>query len=281
MEQSERNLAKLVVPRYQATQQIRRQLSRLQDIRRETPKTVFSIRPRLRRLDLWQKYTYEMLRRLFSNDELAREFASVPQPKITLPMRLSEESLKLKPYVYNLQKQLTSILDRLDLYPEPQLDLQADERTNAINIVERLATRFHLFASQLASRRRDRQAFLISDEFDLQDLFHALLMLFFDDVRPEEYTPSYAARSSKIDFILKPEQIAVELKMAGPKLRGKEVGDQLIIDIDRYRSHPDCQTLVCFVYDPKRLIDNPVGLERDLSRIEHNFHVKVVISPKQ
>jgi len=35
-----------------------------------------------------------------------------------------------------------------------------------------------------------------------------------------------------MDFLLKNEQIVVETKMTRPKLREKEVGDQLIIDIE-------------------------------------------------
>jgi REase_DpnII-MboI len=32
----------------------------------------------------------------------------------------------------------------------------------------------------------------IKDEYDVQDLLHAILRAFFDDVRPEEFVPSYA-----------------------------------------------------------------------------------------
>jgi len=38
-----------------------------------------------------------------------------------------------------------------------------------------------------------------------------------------------------------------------------------MIDIARYAAHPDCGTLVSFIYDPEHRIKNPVALERDLS----------------
>jgi hypothetical protein len=50
----------------------------------------------------------------------------------------------------------------------------------------------HLVARQLRKRHRDRATLIIADEYDVQDLLHALLRLEFDDVRPEENTPSYA-----------------------------------------------------------------------------------------
>jgi hypothetical protein len=44
----------------------------------------------------------------------------------------------------------------------------------------------------------------------------------------------------------------------------KELSDQLIIDIGRYRAHPDVQSLICFVVDAAGIILNRDGLIRDL-----------------
>jgi DNA-binding sugar fermentation-stimulating protein len=58
----------------------------------------------------------------------------------------------------------------------------------------------------------NRNTIEIEDEYDVQDLFHALLKLYFDDIRPEEYTPSYGGSASRVDFLLKDEQIIIEIK---------------------------------------------------------------------
>ena len=65
----------------------------------------------------------------------------------------------------------------------------------------------------------------------MQYLLNALLVLWFDDVRREEPTPSFGGKSSRIDFLLKKEKIGVEVKMTRQGLADKEVRDQLIIDI--------------------------------------------------
>jgi len=117
------------------------------------------------------------------------------------------------------------------------------------------------------------------DEYDVQDLMHALLWLHFVDVRPEEYTPSYAGKASRMDFLLKRESIVVELKMTRAGLGAKELSSQLIEDIERYKAHPDCQALLCFVYDPAGLIPNPRGIEADLDRDDGPFPVRVLIRP--
>src|SRR5205085_2822359 len=121
----------------------------------------------------------------------------------------------------------------------------------------------------------NRTTIIIADEYDVQNLFHALLKLFFDDVRREEWTPSYAGKSSRIDFLLKDEEIVIEIKKTRSTLRDKEISDELIIDKERYQAHPQCKTLIAFVYDPDRYIDNPKGLEVDLNASKDSMVVKV------
>jgi hypothetical protein len=120
----------------------------------------------------------------------------------------------------------------------------------------------------------------MEDEYDVQYLLHALLDVHFDDVRPEEYGPSSAGKNVRIDFILEAEKIAVEAKMTRDGLKDKEVGDELLADIGRNRTHPSCKTLVCFVYDPDGLMRNPDGLEKDLTRVHDGLDVRVVVRPK-
>ncbi len=147
-------------------------------------------------------------------------------------------------------------------------------------ILEQICNRFHLVAKHLRQRHNKRPSWEIQDEYDVQDLFHALLHVFFDDVRPEERNPSYAGGSSRMDFLLKEEEIAVEIKMTRAGLADRELGEQLIVDIEKYQKHPECCKLVCFIYDPEGKITNQHGLEHDLSTDESGFIVKVFARPK-
>lgn len=162
-----------------------------------------------------------------------------------------------------------------------------DETNKDLNIVvsaneniERIINRFHQVCRQLSHRYSSRNTLDVNDEYDVQDLFHALLKLYFDDVRPEEYTPSYAGAASRTDFLLKNEQIIIELKKSRKTLRAKEVGEQLIIDSQRYQAHPDCKRIICFVYDPEGFIANPKGIENDLSKEMNGIPVSVFIRPE-
>lgn len=159
-----------------------------------------------------------------------------------------------------------------------QGNLGQPKAVDSASLVEQICTRFHKAARQLVSRYENRQTLKVQDEYDIQDLLHAILWLYFDDIRAEEYTPSYAGKSSRMDFLLKRESIVLEAKMTRPGLGAKEVSTQLIEDIERYKSHPDCKALFCFVYDPEGFITNPRGIEDDLKR-DSPYPVRVLIRP--
>lgn len=149
--------------------------------------------------------------------------------------------------------------------------------TNPIALVENLCNRFHLVATQLRDRHDERETLDVQDEYDVQDLFHSLLHLHFEDIRPEEWSPSNAGKSTRMDFLLKQERIVVEIKKTRKGLDAKTVGSELIEDIHRYQSHPDCDALICFVYDPDGRIANPRGLENDLRKNTKELIVEVFV----
>ncbi len=145
--------------------------------------------------------------------------------------------------------------------------------------IKHLIEKFHIISRQLKNRYASRETLDIKDEYDVQDLFYALLYLHFDDIRKEEWTPSYAGQCARMDFFIKDCDVVVEIKKTRNGLLDKEVGNQLIEDISRYKIHPNCSTLICFVYDPEGRILNPRGIENDLSKKHDDLDVIVLIRP--
>lgn len=170
--------------------------------------------------------------------------------------------------------------NRTEKHGEKQKEIE-NKADNSMEILRSLFLRFHSVIIQLRQRHDNRPTIDINDEYDVQDLLHALLRLYFDDIRPEEWTPSYAGKSARVDFLLKPEKIVIEVKKTRQGLGVKEIGDQLIIDTARYSKMEDCSELICFVYDPENRIGNPGGLESDLSGEKNGISVEVFIVPKQ
>ncbi len=146
-------------------------------------------------------------------------------------------------------------------------------------VLRNLFLRFHSIVIQLRQRHDNRATLDVTDEYDVQDLLHILLKLYFNDIRPEEWTPSYAGKTSRVDFLLKREKIVIEVKKTRQGLGGKEIGDQLIIDTVRYSKMDDCSKLICFIYDPENRIVNPGGLEADLGGEKDGIIVEVFITP--
>lgn len=176
-----------------------------------------------------------------------------------------------------LSKKLLRMIEiKTDVEDMPQ---DSKDVLSQINLV---CDRFHSVVRQLRDRYNGRSTLEIEDEYDVQDLLHSLLILFFDDVRREEHTPSLAGSSARMDLMLKEEKIIIEVKKTRKGLGEKEIGKQLIIDIAQYQKHPACETLVIFIYDPEGRIGNPIGLINDLTEMSSKkLNVIPIIKPME
>lgn len=197
-------------------------------------------------------------------------FLSIESDYMNVFSELSESSFSNANICVQTLQNIKEYIKKNYISIEQKNNIKIDE------ILDLIFTRFHKIARQLQSRYNHRDTLTIDDEYDVQDLLHALLQLYFDDIRAEEWTPSYAGKCARVDFLLKNEKIVIEVKKTRKGLTDKEIGDQLIVDIDRYKSHADCQKLICFVYDPEARIGNPIGIMKDLNT-QHNGFVTVYI----
>jgi hypothetical protein len=226
----------------------------------------------------WHAFSVDLLRVIFSSNKLSLEFINAARSSVAY---IDDPFAEIGVYKKRLKRGLTvleSIAERIGFYPVKTVNVTS-YANQPIDYIDIITTQFHQVACQLRHRYSKRSTIIIEDEYDVQDTLHSLFKLFFEDIRPEEYTPSYAGGSARCDFLLKTEKIMVEVKMTRVGLRDKEIGNQLAEDILRYQAHPDCDYLYCFVYDPKSIITNPRGLENDLSKTYNNLTVKVVIRP--
>lgn len=148
----------------------------------------------------------------------------------------------------------------------------------ALDVLAEVFARFPDFLQILQnSGRHNIPSPRVEEEVDLQVLVHACLRLFYDDVRPEDYVPEYGGGRSRVDFLLPETGIIVETKMTRKTLNDKKVGDELLIDWGRYSKHPDCRGIFALVYDPERRLQNPSGLQSDLSKEQGNPATRVLV----
>ena len=92
----------------------------------------------------------------------------------------------------------------------------------------------------------------------MQDLLHALLRPRVRDIRAEEFTPSYAGSSTRMDFPL----YCVIVRM--PRSLAMNLSISTTID------GIPIALLWCVVYDPEHLLPNVEGLKRDLGEPSSN-----------
>ena len=173
-------------------------------------------------------------------------------------------------------KQLEGLKEQIE---KGFISLNPIESTSSLSDLENIFNKFTRVVRQLRSRHDNRETLTIKDEYDVQDLLHALLVLHFDDVRAEEWTPSYAGGCERMDFLLKDLQTVIEVKKTRSSMSKKELGEELIIDIEKYKVHPDCKQLYCFIYDPDGYLGNSSAIKNDLEK-NHQGFVKIFIRPE-
>lgn len=164
--------------------------------------------------------------------------------------------------------------------PEKMPEAQVSAEHGTLEILRRICARFHLVARQLRLRKEYRPTLEITDEYDLQDLFYALLRLQFDEVGTEEWTPAYTNGAPRTSYLLDWEKTVVVVKQTRSGLTTRDLAEQIAADAARYSTRPNGTTLVCFVYDPDGRVGNPRGLEADLSSTDGGYRIEVMVAPK-
>ncbi|HUE71422.1 MAG TPA: hypothetical protein VMP01_11110 [Pirellulaceae bacterium] len=233
-------------------------------------------------VDAWRRKCRTVLDQIFGEDSHHSQDLMTVDFQFYGICRLGDPNPEIQAFkagVDKSKKVLRSFIWEIEQFGMPEVRHAEADLEESVAIVEQICNRFHAVVRQLRARHADRPTLDITDEYDVQDLMHSLLRLFFDDIRAEEWTPSYAGGSARMDFLLKDSQIVVELKKTRKGLDARKIGEELILDIAKYQRHPGCKYLICFVYDPENRIANPAGLEADLSRTTDGFCVKVVIAP--
>lgn len=220
--------------------------------------------------DKWWQMTRTVIANLFGQEspQLAN-FADISYSLMAFTSSTPDGTWQ-RAYVSGLETaeaQLEALISEVtNFWPDEILPTGPTPATNLATIFER----FHTVARQLRARHDGRPTLNVADEYDVQDLLHALLRVYFDDVRAEEWTPSYAGGASRMDFILNEYGVVIEVKKTRAGMAAKDVGDQLLIDIMRYKAHPGTKILYCFVYDPDDLLESRRDRARSFAAIRRN-----------
>jgi len=163
---------------------------------------------------------------------------------------------------------------RYELLPNFQ---SIDKESAILEIIDS----FQVISKFMANRKHKRPAFIIENEYDVQDLLYCIIRSTFRKSKLEEWTPKLAGKSKRVDIVLPDEEILVETKCIRNSQHTKTIVDELMIDIESYHSHPNCKKIIFFIWDPNGYIIDPFAITDDLSGIrvkgKSQFSVRVII----
>lgn len=124
----------------------------------------------------------------------------------------------------------------------------------------------------LNTRRSAGAVINIESEADVQDVLYLLLRPWILDLVWESPADKSANRYVIKDFSSRLGRFVIDAKYIRDKEHGRMISKELHDDIEMYRTHPHCDHLVFFVYDPNALIPDPRAL-REAIEIERNYGI--------
>ncbi len=151
-----------------------------------------------------------------------------------------------------------------------------------VRMVEQLCKRLPQAARILAVRsRKGKKAYEISDEYDVQDLLHALLRAYLKYSVQEDPLPKVAgAKSSRADISIEELGVLIEVKYVHGREDQKRLFEEYSQDLVLYAQWSHLRTLVYLIYNSADLRDGE-AFEKLSSTQEiggKRFDVKVVLA---
>ncbi|GGA95708.1 hypothetical protein [Mucilaginibacter rubeus] len=170
-----------------------------------------------------------------------------------------------------LFEDLESVLLKVKYLNKQAEEMVRDILNNFSNAVQKV----------VKERRKGHPAYAIVDEYDVQDILYVILKCVFPLLRDEDPIPKVGGKSTKIDLILRQEDILIEVKMIkSADSNETHFIEQLKVDFESYHECKWLKKLFCFVWDPykkTRDIANFHDLNGIRNKNEHTFDVEVIV----
>ena len=116
----------------------------------------------------------------------------------------------------------------------------------------------------LNTRRSTGAVLNLNSEADVQDAVYLMLRPWISDLVSENPTGKIANRYSIKDFLSPSARTVIEIKYVRDSSHGKSISKEMHDDIEVYRHHPKCRTIIFFVYDPDSLIPDQQMLQSQI-----------------
>lgn len=122
----------------------------------------------------------------------------------------------------------------------------------------------------LNTRRSTGAVLNLETEADVQDAIYLMLRPWLHDLVPENPTDRVANRFTIKDFLSRQARAVIEVKYIRDANHGRGVSKEMHDDIETYRHHAYCDSLIFFIYDPDSLIPDQQKLREQIE--EERFY---------
>ncbi len=157
------------------------------------------------------------------------------------------KSYKTNELLFKLGKDLTN-----DILFTPVENAEGNAEALVVNVCERLPQA----ASRLANRRKGKTPFVITDEYDVQDLLHAVLRSSLKHTVQENPLPKVAnAKSAKMDIGIEKLGILIEVKYAREPSDQAKIVQEIAEDLLLYTTWKPLKVLIFLIYNATALHD--------------------------
>lgn len=148
----------------------------------------------------------------------------------------------------------------------PPVRVSAAAWSTGVDVIKVVAAlqEFSECVRYLNNRRSKGTVINIRSEADVQDAIYLMLRPWIHDLIWENPTDKVGSRYSIKDFLSKELNLVIEAKYVRDKKHGKEISAELHDDIETYRHHPHCSTIVFFIYDPETHIPDVPALKKHI-----------------
>ncbi len=136
-------------------------------------------------------------------------------------------------------------------------------RVDAASIIGALQ-QFQECVRYLNTRRSSGAVLNLEAESDVQDAIYLILRPWIHDLVPENPMDKVANRYTIKDFLSRQARTVIEVKYVRDTDHGRLISREMHDDIETYRHHAFCDTLVFFVYDPNSLIPDQQQLREQI-----------------
>lgn len=174
------------------------------------------------------------------------------------------EQSKQRAYKAGAQKTLTEMQNLLE-----QLELKAEfagrpktlQRPDDIQLLLQLCKRLPHAVKVLSRRRKDKKPFDLEDEYDAQDLLHAILRSYFKYSVAENPIPKIGGISSRADFSIEEIGVVIEVKFVHNPTEQERIVKQFAEDLQFYSQVTYLEHFIYVVYGADDLKD-PEALDK-------------------